>query len=205
MNKAMTRISFSLIALLPVLLAACVSDNQPSKLYVLSAIEPPAQRSTQGLALSVGPVLLPKYLDRPQIVTRPTANELTVAEFDRWGGRLEDNVAQVIGENLSRRLRTSRVALFPAEAAGRADLRISITISRFECVSESGECLLDARWQIAPPAQGPAAVQPTRGASALTARSASGGSAAVAAAMSQLLGSLSAEIADGISTRASGR
>ena len=182
-------------------LAACVGDTQPSRLYVLSAVEPAAQRSAQGIALSVGPVVLPKYLDRPQIVTRPTANELTVAEFDRWGGRLEDNVTQAIGENLSRRLRTSRVALFPAEAAGRADLRVSITISRFECVSESGECVLDARWQIVPPAGQGQGVAPIMGASGLTSRVAGTGYAAVAAAMSQLLGSLSAEIGDAVSRR----
>jgi uncharacterized lipoprotein YmbA len=182
-------------------LAACVGDTQPSRLYVLSAVEPPAQRSPDGVALSVGPVTLPKYLDRPQIVTRPTANELTIAEFDRWGGRLEDNVTQALGENLSRRLRTSRVSLFPAEAAGRADMRLSITISRFECVSESGECLLDARWQIAAPAQGAPAAAPTMGASALTARVSGSGYAAVAAAMSQLLGGLSQEIASAIAGR----
>lgn len=194
--KALAPLAFALM------LAACVGDTQPSRLYVLSAVEPAAQRSAQGLALSVGPVVLPKYLDRPQIVTRPTANELTVAEFDRWGGRLEDNVTQVIGENLSRRLRTSRVALFPAEAAGRADLRVSVTISRFECVSESGECVLDARWQIAPPAgQGPVMAATVMGASGLTARVAGTGYAAVAAAMSQLLGNLSAEISDAVPRR----
>ncbi len=182
------------------LVAACVGGTQPSRLYVLLATEAPSQRSTQGVALSVGPIVLPKYLDRPQIVTRPTANELTIAEFDRWGGRLEDNVTQVIGENLSRRLRTSRVALFPAEAAVRADLRISVTISRFECVGDSGECVLDARWQIA--GQGDGVAAPSMGASGLVARPANGSYTAVAAAMSQLLGELSREIADGVSARA---
>jgi len=191
----------SLMVSAATLLVACVGDTQPSRLYVLSAVEPQAQRSAEGVALSVGPIVLPKYLDRPQIVTRPTANELTVAEFDRWGGRLEDNVIQALGENLSRRLKTSRVSLFPAEAAGRADLRVSITVSRFECVSESGECLLDARWQIAATTQGAAAAAPTMGASALTTRVSGSGYAAVAAAMSQLLGGLSQEIAAGILAR----
>jgi uncharacterized lipoprotein YmbA len=189
-----------LAGFLALALSGCVGDSQPSRLYVLSATEPPAQRSAQGLALSVGPVLLPKYLDRPQIVTRPTANELSIAEFDRWGGRLEDNVTQVIGENLSRRLRTGRVTLFPAEAAGSADLRISVTISRFECVGESGECLLDARWQIVPPA-GQNRAAPIMGAIARTARPTGAGYAAIAAAMSQLLGDLSREIADAIAAR----
>jgi uncharacterized lipoprotein YmbA len=186
-----------------VLLSACVGGTQPSRLYVLAATEPAAQRSTQGVALSVGPIVLPKYLDRPQIVTRPTANELTVAEFDRWGGRLEDNVTQVIGENLSRRLRTSRVALFPAEAAVRADLRVSVTISRFECVGDSGECVLDARWQIV--GQGDGVAAPSMGASGLVARPANASYTALAAAMSQLLGDLSREIADGVSARTSNR
>lgn len=175
-------------------LAACIGpENHPSQFYLLSAVEPAAARSPQGPALAVGPIALPRYLDRPQIVTRPTPNELAIAEYDRWGGRLDENVAQVLAENLSRRLGTSRILLFPAEGASRADLRVTASLSRFECVSANGECVLEARWQVLRPAQ--AGSEPIIGASSLTARTDGQGYPAVAAAMSRLLGELAREIA----------
>src|SRR3954465_9716490 len=94
-------------------LTGCAGSGPPSRYDVLSATAPESERRPDGPAISVGPVTLAKYLDRPQIVTRPTPNELDVAEFDRWGGRLEDNVAQVLAEDLGRQLGTARVTVFP--------------------------------------------------------------------------------------------
>ena len=37
----------------------------------------------------LGPIDLPRYLDRPQIVPREAGNRLIVDEFNRWGGSLE--------------------------------------------------------------------------------------------------------------------
>lgn len=129
------------------LLAGCIAPTEPSRFYVLSAVEPLTERTPNGIAVSVGPVTVPKYLDRPEIVTRPTPNALDLAQYDRWGGRLEDNVVQVLAEDLSRRLKTSRVSTFPAEAATGADVRVMATITSFECVG-GGECVLDARWRL---------------------------------------------------------
>lgn len=181
-------------------LAACIGpENHPSQFYVLAAVEPAAERSPQGPALAVGPIALPRYLDRPQIVTRPTPNELAIAEYDRWGGRLDENVTQVLAENLSRRLGTSRILLFPAEGAARADLRVTASLSRFECISANGECVLEARWQVLRPAEAGSA--PVIGASSLTTRTDGQGYAAIAAAMSRLLGELAREIAAAVPTR----
>lgn len=175
------------------LLAGCIGETQPSQFYVLSVVEPAAQRSPQGPALSVGPVTLPRYLDRPQIVTRPNPNELSVAEYDRWGGRLEENVSQVLAENLSRRLRTSRVTLFPGEGAAQADLRVSVAISRFECTGTGGDCALDARWQIMRPGRGRG--EAVIGASSLEAKTSTPGYPGIAGALSRLLGEMASEIA----------
>ncbi|HET9149297.1 MAG TPA: PqiC family protein [Alphaproteobacteria bacterium] len=129
------------------LLVGCIAPTKPSRFYVLSAVEPPTERTPNGISVSVGPVAVPKYLDRPEIVTRPTANALDLAQYDRWGGRLEDNVLQVLAEDLSRRLKTSRVSTFPAEAATGADVRVSVTVTSFECVG-GDNCVLDARWRL---------------------------------------------------------
>ena len=84
-------------------LEACTST--PSRFYVLSSLSASetiaATAATQGPVIGVGPITLPKYLDRPQIVTRAGSNQLALAEFDRWAEPLQDNVARVLAENLA--------------------------------------------------------------------------------------------------------
>jgi hypothetical protein len=145
--------------------------------------------------VSVGPVTLPKYLDRPQVVTRPTPTQLDVSEFDRWGGRLEDNVAQVLAEDIARRLRTARVAVFPNEPAGRADVRIAVTITRFERIGSEGDVVLDARWRITRPTAA-ADVEPVRGNFSVTKHASRAGIPATVEAMSAALSDLSATLAE---------
>ena len=81
-------------------LAGCA--DKPTRLYVLTATtEKPAATSPSGLAIGIGPITLPKYLDRPQIVSSVEANSLDQANFDQWGGDLNDNITRVLATNLS--------------------------------------------------------------------------------------------------------
>jgi uncharacterized lipoprotein YmbA len=180
------------------LLAGCIAPTKPSRFYVLSAVEPLTERTPNGIAVSVGPVSIPKYLDRPEIVTRPTPNALDLAQYDRWGGRLEDNVVQVLAENLSRRLKTSRVSTFPAEATTEADVRVMATITSFECVGDEGGCVLDARWRLSD-ANGnrPPVVRTFH----TEEKAAGAGYADKVAAMSRALNDLAVTIADAIEKR----
>lgn len=174
--------------------AGCVGKSEPSRYYVLEASVPDAERSPDGPAVSVGPVTLPKYLDRPQVVTRPTGTQLDVSEFDRWGGRLEDNVAQVLAEDIGRRLRTARVTVFPNEPPGRADVRIAVTITRFERVGGEGDVVLEARWRITRPSNTDS--EPVRGNFNVTKHANRSGYPATVEAMSAALSDLSATLAE---------
>ena len=59
--------------------------------------------------VAVGPVAIPDYLDRPQILTRSGPSELQLAEFERWAGSLEKDVSRVLAENLSTLLEKDHV------------------------------------------------------------------------------------------------
>lgn len=185
------------------LLAGCAGKTETSRYYVLAVSEPDAERRPDGPSVSIGPVTLPKYLDRPQVVTRPTPNQLDVSEFDRWGGRLEDNVAQVLAEDVARKLKTARIAVFPNEPTGRADVRVAVTITRFERIGSDGDVTLDARWRITRPAAG-ADVESLRENFTVTKRAAGPGYPPTVAAMSAALGDLSATIADAVMRSARG-
>jgi uncharacterized lipoprotein YmbA len=74
----------------------------------------------------VGPITLPKYLDRPQIVTRSGRNPLTLAEFDRWAKPLQDNVSRVLAENLARHIPTDHILLHPWPRSAPVDYQVAV-------------------------------------------------------------------------------
>ena len=129
----------------------CVA-SKPSKFYMLQALstaglEPQATSADKGIAVGVGPVAFPDYLDRPQIVTRTGQNELRLAEFDRWAGPLDENFAQVLADNLSTLLATDRVALFPWPKSTPIDYQVAVEVTQFDG-APGGMALLTARWTL---------------------------------------------------------
>jgi hypothetical protein len=126
--------------------------SKPSKFYMLQALstaglEPQATIAEKEIAVGVGPVALPDYLDRPQIVTRTGQNELQLAEFDRWVGPLDENFAQVLADNLSTLLATDRVALFPWPKSTPIDYQVAVEVTQFDG-APGGMALLTARWTL---------------------------------------------------------
>jgi hypothetical protein len=134
-----------------VLLSGC-GYSAPSSFYLLQSmpgIEKVKQTSStgQGLTICVGPVMLPKYLDRPQIVTITGTSEVKLASFHRWAEPLQDNFSGVLAENLSQLLGTDRIIIFPRENASSSDYQIIVTVIRFDG-EPGGNAVLSARWSI---------------------------------------------------------
>ena len=134
------------------LVAGCARESQPSRFYVLSYSSGPAgtQNATtmrDGLGLGIGPVELPQYLDRPQIVRRSDANSLTLEEFERWGGRLQENFVTVLAEVLSDKLQTDRVSVYPWSRPEEVEYQVIVNVTAFE-IDEADTSILDARWTI---------------------------------------------------------
>jgi len=132
------------------MLAAC-GETRPSTFYTLSAVAE-EQGSTDrnrssGLSLGVGPITLPKYLDRPQVVTRPTANRLNLAEFHRWGEPLDLMLSRTIAENLAATLGTDTVFELPRRRVPKLDYQVVIDVIRLD-VDSAGRASLNARWMI---------------------------------------------------------
>ena len=139
--------AFILLGLALLGLAGC-PFNAPTRLYVLTATtDKPASTSPEGLAIGVGPITLPKYLDRPQIVTRVEANSLDQASLDQWGGDLNDNITRVVATNLSNLLATDRVSLYPWKDGAPVDFQVTMDISRFE-QDKDGNAVLNVFWSI---------------------------------------------------------
>jgi hypothetical protein len=144
-----------LLAVCFVFLAGCAS-TAPSKFYTLTpmkAADGPASSVTfeGGSLLAVGPVRLPDYLDRPQIMTRSEGNEIRMHETDRWAGSLEGDVSRVLIENLSFLLAGKKVTVVQWTSAMQSMApfrnRLGVDVLRFEG-SVGGGVVLKARYAL---------------------------------------------------------
>ena len=170
--------------------------SQPSRFYLLSALPNPETASPgtsgqQGPTIGVGPVTLPRYVDRPQIVTRTSPYEIKLAEFDRWAEALDTNFSRVLAENLSLLLPTARVVMSPWPRATPIDYQITVDVTHF-LSQVGGDSLLIADWTLF---KGEGQEVLTSGRSRFSASPGGQDYAAIVAAMSQTVVSLSREIA----------
>jgi uncharacterized lipoprotein YmbA len=127
-------------------LAACSSPR--SNFYTLS---PDATLESAGapmpVSVVVGPVTVPDLVDRPQLVTRMSGNEVKLNEFARWGEPLRSGVAAVIAADLTRLLGSPRVSVSSQTVAGTEACRVRVDILRFD--SMPGEAVaVDALWTV---------------------------------------------------------
>ncbi len=133
-------------------LAGCLGSSRPSRFYTLDPLQVrdgPASPRTDA-TLAIGPVEIPDYVDRPQIVTRTGANELVVAEFDRWGSSLDNQVTGSLVATLRDRLASQQIAVAPWRSAilsGAATYRVAVSVSRFDG-SPGQSVVLQARWEL---------------------------------------------------------
>jgi uncharacterized lipoprotein YmbA len=170
--------------------------SQPSRFYLLSALantETAALGTSgdQGPTIGIHQVTLPRYLDRPQIVTRTSPYELKLAEFDRWAESLDANFSRVLADNLALLIPRSRVSVFPWPRATPIDYEIIVDVTHF-LSAVGGESLLIADWMLL---RGEGQQVLLRGKSRFSAPAAAQDYAAMVAAMSQTVAGLSHEIA----------
>lgn len=102
----------------------------------------------KGAIVGVGPINLPEYLNRPQIITRDSAHHLNVSEFHRWVEPLNDSITRMLVINLANNLRSNRVYWIPRqERQYPLDIRVVIDIGRFE--GQLGKMvIMESRWSI---------------------------------------------------------
>jgi uncharacterized protein len=178
------------------LVAACASGT-PTRFYTLSGLPTPPHEAglAAGRSVGVGPVVLPAYLDRPQIVTRTAANQAHLAESDNWVEPLATMVPRVLTDNLALLLGTDDVVVLPQQRAIRFAYQVQVDVNRFD-VDGSGRAILDARWYVLADDTGNVTAS---GRSTITEPASDPGDyAEVAAAMSRALGAMSHEIAAAI-------
>jgi len=119
-------------------LSGCISipTSPTPRFYALSAINENSSSKkiniAPGTIIGVGPVKIPEYLDRPQIVTQSDAKMLQFAQFDRWGESLDLGVARLIREDLTMRLPGAKWCLYPWNPAIAVKYQVLVEIVQLD-------------------------------------------------------------------------
>lgn len=132
--------------------AGCsLGRQQPTRFYNLTAASRTDTLSltspSRSLAIGVGPVELPQYTNRPQIVTGGQSTELHPAQFAHWAEPLRENFTRVLAENLSTLLTTDRVMLYPWKGPMAMDYQIIVEVTQF-LGEPGGVASLAALWSV---------------------------------------------------------
>jgi len=153
MIRGHARTAALLLAVGPLLLTACAGVTDRTRYYVLSATPAApgglAPAALSSAAIGVGPVQVPRYLDRLPIVTRGVNDVVEIAPDDRWAEPLENGIARVLADNLGPELGSDRITVFPwrGGVARVLDYQVAVMVLRFEG-SPGREVTLDARWRL---------------------------------------------------------
>jgi uncharacterized lipoprotein YmbA len=166
------------------------------RFYLLSPIEDaaPAGAAPGDALVVVGPLQLPGYLDRPELVVRQPDGRFSLRELDRWGEPLDQLLTNTVTANLVRLTGSPRVAAFPLHGRASADLRVVGRVLRFDA-DASGLALLEVQWSILDENGEPR--MPVR-IDAYRAQAPGTDTAALVAALSDVLAQFSRQLADAL-------
>jgi uncharacterized lipoprotein YmbA len=188
-------------------IAGCSVDTilqptrDPSQFYILSPMDSSARgvpltySGTPGhraLEIGLGPIKFPAYLERPQVVTRNSANQVDLSEFNRWAEPLQNDFLSVLGQNLAVLL-GAHVTPFPWYRPLNLDYQVTLDITRFDTDSQ-GTAQLVGRWEIKDPDSGE-----VQNSGQLNIVEKAQPHETPAATLSRALGELSSQLADAIS------
>lgn len=196
------RAVLALVATVLGLTGCAVTD--PTRYYVLvgaDGIGPGHVESGSGITVGVGPVMIPGYLDRVQIVTRSSGDQVQIWPYHRWAEPLDMGIARTLSDDLAARIPTERVLAFPWRGSGQAiEYQVVVAVLRFDGQPGVG-VMLDARWRLL----GNDGRELVFKRTTLTEATGGPGYEALVAAMSRALGGLGQEIATEIRAQSAKR
>ncbi len=132
------------------LVIGCLGSSPTIEFYTMNAASDPVFSAVpDSLAIGVGPIRVPRYLDRPEWVTRPggSTSRLEINGVRRWAGGFSTNVLSALGENLGIKLNTQQVVVYPSLIAIPLDYRIGVNFQAFEVIDKDA-LVLRANWVI---------------------------------------------------------
>jgi uncharacterized lipoprotein YmbA len=120
--------------------------EDPTRHFVLTSIgesvapampaapaQDPAQADAAKGSVGLGPVTVPSYLERPEIVRRASEHELAPARSERWAEPLDRAVLRVLAQDLAQ-VTGRRVVAYPWKTTLAPACVVAVDVTRFEAV-----------------------------------------------------------------------
>ena len=140
----------------------CAGSGAPPAYYTLQPAPDANVRGkdpqTANLTIGIGPVELPRHLDRDAVVTRIGPNRLKVNDRHRWAGSLQTDIVRVLAARIEDLEQIKEVLVFPWPTNIEPDLRFRVQILAFEG-RPGKEVMLKTAWSMAPGTSGRPAVR----------------------------------------------
>ena len=145
----LNRSAFLVFAAAMLFFWGCTGTSKPSTFFLITPLpESEAAGLKQGgVAIEVGPITVPAYLDSNQVATVGKDDRIYTDPFNRWAEPLKNSFSRVLSENLAILLNTVNVYMFPQRRDIAFDFQIEITVSRFYAEAD-GTAVLAAYWSI---------------------------------------------------------
>ncbi|NLW81872.1 MAG: membrane integrity-associated transporter subunit PqiC [Desulfovibrionales bacterium] len=130
------------------LLTGCAGKAQTISYYSLHVPQASVPSfAGNAVSVSVGPVTLPDILKQTRIATGGEKGQYRMAEYHRWTGEVDRDMARALAERLSRSLGTENVSLFPPDQRLRPRFRVLVDVVAMGG-SLGREATLTARWTL---------------------------------------------------------
>ncbi len=149
-NKA---VGLLFIPALALALTGCLRSDPPIQFYLLTAHSESASpqdrpfMSSIKTVIGLGPVHIPEYLNRPQMVLGVAENQYRLDEQHRWAERLDQNISRTLLLALSSQLDQAHVVRYPWTQ--RQDIDYQVRIEILELHRNAGGCSrLSAQWAL---------------------------------------------------------
>lgn len=173
-------------------LSGCISDllapsADPTVFHLISSVS--MQKASAGkFDANLLPIQLPQYMSRAQIVSVDSGGALDISEFDRWAELPSSGIERAVAVNIESSGAAS-VFAYPA-VSPNPEKACSLKIFVYECLGEvGGKVRLQGKWQIDLPEGSKSVVKNFN-----FEVSSKDGYAGYSAAVSELVGRLSAQI-----------
>lgn len=148
MKKALATLLLAIVAL-----SGC-AGTEPTRFYLLTPETSPVPVAgtikENGLIILIGAIRLPEYLNRSQIVTRVSDNEIELGWQDRWAEPLERNFTRIFAQNLEQLLFCRCPSALTAKSAPGITHRVEADVMRMDGILGQ-KAFLEVRWSVYDP------------------------------------------------------
>lgn len=176
-----------------VILCACgCGTSPPVRYYGLEPLPTDTFTVKESVVVGIGPLRVPEYMTRPQIVTRGRGGtQMMIDDFNRWAEPLDEAIHRVVAANVDSLVSDVTVVAFPYSNLIGVNYRLVGSVDRFD-VDTDGRAVLIVQWGVGD-SEHVAHIAPRR--SRYEAQAGSTGTDAIVRAMNDTINQFSREIA----------